>query len=302
MREAKSDASNSMHGMNSFALSDAVFLACMATAILVPRVGPVQDSSLFTGDLSRPFRQCVLLGACASMLRTLAFPDRRFAVNDCTGEHCSRFVSMLQFSWTMIEGLFLAFLRTCMPYLLQRQLATMINVVPGKSLQAWIFGVLAIDMLAVVLTTNVAPQWWALKKTGDVLLGIPIVRTVNMYRRVMKARDETASFVLLDSLISLEYCRVIVGLGAAIEYATDDRDPNKDLSQVWMTMRVSNIYVAYVCLLVHGLVLAVIDEGQLMTRTSSRPPPPASSSAPFTSEVHEVDELETALVSRDRST
>lgn len=290
-----------LQGVHSFVMAEAVFLACMTFAILMPRLGPVRDSSWFAGDLSRPFRKCVFLVTCTSMARAVLLPDRRFAVNDCVDDHCSRVSSMMQFSWTVMEGVLMAFLRMCMPYLLQRQLSAFVNVIPGKSLQAWIFAVIALDLAAIVLATTVMPQFWTLKKLGDALLGIPVIQTVNLYRRVMKAREESASFVLLDILLGLEYCRAVVGLGAAVEYALDDRDPNKDLSQLWMTMRVSNIYMSYVCTLMHGAVLAVIDEGQLMTRCSSSPPP-ASASTPFGDEYRDPEErLDTTLIVRDRS-
>lgn len=255
-------------GIHSFAMSEAMFYGCIAIAILMPKVGV--EASIFSGDLSRPFRQCIFVFAITLTARCLLLPDRRFSQSDCQpGDddgHC-RFLSWVYFSWTVAESILVSFLRLCMPYLLQRQLRSYINIVPGRDLQTWLLGVVAVYVVAIYLSANVAPQYWSIKRAGDGVLAIPVLRSVSLYRKVMKTRDETASFVLLDTVIALEFCYLLSVEGAALGYALDDRGPNNDVNEVWVAFRVASVYVGYVSVLLHGLVLAIIDEGQLMSRT-----------------------------------
>ena len=108
--------------------------------------------------------------------------------------------------------------------------------------------------------------------------------------------------MLLDTVIALEFCYLLSVEGAALGYALDDRDPNNDVNEVWVAFRVASVYVGYVSVLLHGLVLAIIDEGQFMSRTY-RGSSTSSREKPFASaEEHEDDitdvELGTALIPR----
>ena len=153
-----------------FAIAEAWFLICITIALFTPRVDP-RDRSLFSGDLSRPFRQCLLAVTCTVTLRCFAFEDRRFSAGSGSGG-----VGNFYYFWVGMESVLFCFLKLCTPFLLQRYLATKINIVPGKDLQGWLYAILLLDCTAIFLTTNVAPQFWALKKAGDAVVSSPSSR------------------------------------------------------------------------------------------------------------------------------
>jgi len=228
----------------SYAIAEALFLICVTIALFVPRVDG-ETSRWFSGDLSRPYRQCMLLLTCTLTTRCLFLPDRRFG-NDCrldTEAASSVNSCNLYYAWVAMESAVLAFLKLCMPFLLQRHLSSLINIVPGRDLQKWIIAIVSMDGIAIILTANVAPQFWALKRLGDALVFFPIVSTLRLYKRVILSRSTTGSFVLLDALMGTECCRFLLVVGASIGYALDAHDPEHPIAQFWIGLRLSSIFV-----------------------------------------------------------
>ena len=293
-----------------FAIAQAWFLICITIALFTPSVDP-RDRSLFSGDLSRPFRQCLFAVTCTLTLRCFAFEDRRFSAGSGSGG-----VGNFYYFWVGMESVLFCFLKLCTPFLLQRYLATKINIVPGKDLQGWLYAILLLDCTAIFLTTNVAPQFWALKRAGDAVVFFPLIQNLRLYRRIESNRSSGgdlasspfSSFALLDILIGIEYCRFVSVLGATVSYALDSHDPAApQLHEIWIAVRLASIFVGYLAVLLHGLFLVAIDEQQFQLHEYRRRAATAASDPMATNTVEEVEGdrseepyLSVSLVARGR--
>eukprot|EP00934_Nitzschia_sp_Nitz4_P006434 Nitzschia sp. Nitz4//scaffold300_size22576//2934//3833//NITZ4_008542-RA/size22576-processed-gene-0.20-mRNA-1//1//CDS//3329546979//6424//frame0 len=237
----------------SIAIAEALYLIFVAAASLTVEIQRKKPFvSLFGHGISRPFQQLLFSVTLTLTFRSLFLPDQRFATTACTGE-CKE-TATLYYVWVAIESVIISFLMLCMPYLLQKQLATVINIQPGESLQMWIFLVLGMDVFAIVLSSQVSPNFWALKRFGDALLVIPRINTLQLYVK-MTTTDSQPS-LLIGTLTRLEYCLFVAVTGASLLYAFEDhQNPNN-----WfVAIKMASIFLTYTVLFVHGVLLTCLD-------------------------------------------
>lgn len=266
------------------AIAEAMFLVTITVASLAPRPDREDTSWLGTAPaFSGPFRRALFCVTCTLTFRCLFLKDHRFTSSssceqdgndvdtDCihideSGNGSFILHSVwLYYVWVGMESIFLAFLKLCMPYLLQVHLSMVINIQPGENLKAWLYMVIAMDALSLVLTASYSPRFWAIKRLGDALAAIPVIQTVRQYRRILGVREQ--AWTLTDTLLAQEVCRFSLVVGAAIGYAVEGNGGRSQLSNdnwhsrdFWIALRLASTYSGYVSVLLHGMLLNLLDE------------------------------------------
>lgn len=249
--------------------SEALFNIFIAVITIVPR--PASSVDWIGGDLSAPFRKSMLFLSVLNVFRNFSFEDRRFR------ELCSsieslhsvspdgRYWTVLYYVLTSFESFSHTFLMLLMPYLLQKRLSEVINIRPGRNLMPWLQVILLLNVLGIV-TAPYNPNLWAFKRFGDAIGCIPVIKTLQLFRRTNSNSAEHGNHMTIKTLEALEGYSLIITIMAAAAYLYDDNN-----SMVNVAVRVSSIFVSAVRTMFHGHVLNVMDDASHIPpmRTSS---------------------------------
>jgi hypothetical protein len=250
-------------------LAEALFSTCAAIVVIVPRTA--SSSDWIGGDLASPFRRSVLFLSMMNVFRNTCFEDRRFTIISTASTVTSSSEDQVPRSnestiayyvLTSIESFGLCFLMLLMPYLLQCRLIEVINIRPGRNLMLWLRVILALYITATVLAWH-DPNLWAFKRLGDALGCIPVIKTLQLFRRVYGSRG--GSQLTIQTLEVLEMFSFVVTVAAAAEYLFDDHLQSRS-----QAIRVGSLFVSQTRVMFHGLLLNVMDEANHVPT----PPPP----------------------------
>ena len=263
-------------------LSEALFAIGVAVVTLVPR--PASSTDWIGGHLASPFRRSVLIITLMNVFRNTCLVDRRFhdvaVASDSSDESTAKeaFETTVYYVLTGIESLGACFLMLLMPYLLQCRLKDVINIQPGRDLQPWLFLIVILQMIGIVGARR-NPNLWAIKRFGDALGCVPVVKTLGVFRRVFSSqRGDNMTIMTLQTLESYSF---IVSTFAAVGYLFDNHH-----SRLGLAVRVGSIFVSHVRVIFHALLLNVMDDANYITP----PPPPANETFVEEVEIHVVGE------------
>jgi hypothetical protein len=242
--------------LSMIGLSEALFTVGAAIVTIVPRTSSSSSSWGFTGgDLTAPFRKAVLITVVMNVFRNVCFDDRRFRDTATTDEVTSsmdEYATFIYYSLTSIESFCTTFLLLLMPYLLQCQLSEVINIRPGQDLMPWLSGILFLNV-AGIFGALYRPNLWAIKRLGDALGPVPVIKTLQLFRRVNATRG--GNTITIKTVETLECYSLFITLAAAAGYLLHDHDYS-----LGVAVRVSSIFVSWTRVIFHGLLLNVMDE------------------------------------------
>lgn len=260
------------------ALAESFFVFGYVATCVATRPDP-KDRSFFGGDLSRPFRQTMVLVSILNITRNLFLTDRRFL--DCnTGtmnDPACRDVTMTWLYYISVgsESFVMSFLKLLTPFLLQRKMREYINIRPGEGLLVWLYATLLLDLSGIVLSSNVSQNYWALKRLGDCLCGIPAIQIITQYRRIMSRSPEgqnSGNMCFLQTVLYMEYWAVGMIFMASVGYWSDQHHLDSATldtqiwDNMWRAIRISSIFVSHVKAFMHALMLTMIDETEFLLK------------------------------------
>ena len=242
------------------AIAECTFVLAVTAAAVVPRP-KLNDKSFFGGDLSRPFRQLLCALACMNISRSMFMKDHRFEPAETDGAENFRWS---YYTLTALESFSLSFLCLLMPYLLQCRLRELINIRPGRDLLMWLYAILCCDIAGIALSILVNPRFWAIKRVGDALSCIPVLKTINLYDTVMSRNRILDSQVTLQTLRVIESCNLVATLLAAAGYWFEETSGTNALlfENISVGLRLSGIFINWTRALCHAWMLNMVDESQ----------------------------------------
>lgn len=282
------------------AMAESFFVVGYVATILLSRPDP-NDKSFFGGDLSRPFRKTLCLVSCFNVFRNLFLEDLRFL--NCTDhsddtEACHS-VSTTWLYYTMVgfESFVTSFLNLLMPYLLRRKLSEYINIRPGQGLLMWVYTILVLDLAGVILSAQISPNMWAIKRLGDALTSIPAIHTINLYRRITthpaNAAENRHGQTFIQTVLGVEYWSLGITFVASAGYYMDNHEDKGN--DWWRAFRVSAIFLTHLKIFMHGIMLNMIDEAQFLLANPPEAPNDVTGRDQTSPSVSEV-ELSASLV------
>ena len=255
--------------------SEALFVAGAIIITIVPR--PASSVGWIGGKLAAPFRKSLLIVAAMNVFRNLTFEDRRFREACPTPESSSSVIvdtgpdlwTVLYYVLDSIESFCLCFLMLLMPYLLQKRLSEVTNnIIPGRNLMAWLQAILLLNVLGT-MTAPYNPNLWAFKRFGDAIGCIPVIKTLQLFRRNNSNTTEQGNHMMIKSLEALEVYSLVITTMAAAAYFFDDRR-----SIVSVAIRLGSNFISWTRAMFHGHLLNVMDDSSYIppiTRPSLMP-------------------------------
>ena len=228
-------------------LSEAFFAVGACVIVVTPRTAATFN--WVGGDLSNPFRICVLISTALNIFRNVFFEDRRFPETMVAATESG---TIVYYVLTSIESFGHTVLMLLMPYLLQCRLSDVINIKPGQDLVPWLKAILFLHVVGV-LSARFNPNMWAIKRFGDALGCVPVIKTLRTFRRVYSSRG--GNNIIIKSLEALEFYSLAITIAAAVGYFFDSRR-----STVGQAVRVASIFVSETRVIFHGLLLNITDE------------------------------------------
>ena len=167
-----------------------------------------------------------------------------------------------------------------MPYVLRTFLADRVNFpgrnTPGRGLVRWMYLICAVSVVGValrVVTDQV--DFWVLKKCGDALTFVPVLRTLRLYDRVstVEAACPGRGPILSQILLVIEcYCLVVHSSDIALRVlkiaGVVDWTQHVFYHSMYST---SNHYAVCTRLLGHSILLNVIDESSTCCPRTTQP-------------------------------
>lgn len=294
--------------IGSAAVAESLFVIGVALATIVPRPKTVLVS-FFGGELSRPFRQLMFALVCMNSFRSFFMTDERFrdhrAQTDSSGR--TSWATWIYYVMTTTESLGINFLCLLLAYLLQCRLRVLIYIEPGRDLQPWLYAILVFGLLGTIGSIAISPEYWALKRFGDALSCIPVLKTIALYDKVMTRNHILDSQITIQTLRVMEMVNLVATLLAAAGYwfgggqssNLTALDSMTLLRNVSIGFRQFGIFANWTRAFCHGLMLNIVDEAQ------QRPPvvataPTDTDFQPTTAPFNEVESnsLEISLISR----
>ena len=231
---------------------------------VVPRQHIDRTKCSVGGDLSRPFRRLLLFLVALNFIRMVLkdsnIPLEFRIVADVLG--------ILQHFGTS----FLCFLT---PYILQKFLVPFVNIGgrPGANLMTPLYITTILNVLSVVLVRKVHPNWWSLRKLGNVVSSPPVLDTLKVFNTVTTrgGHHSGRGSILSQSLAIVEYWFLTTQFLCAIGFALDRRleDPSQEtqLDLVLSAFREISFVSEWTRILGHSLFINQLDELFLSTPT-----------------------------------
>ncbi|KAL7574437.1 hypothetical protein ACA910_015810 [Epithemia clementina (nom. ined.)] len=180
--------------MGGFEKEESIISLCLALSVILPRPDP-HDTSWWGGvDFSQPFRRgvgCLTITLFVRAYVLALFSCDNYNQQDHWGkcdENDSWFVRYrVYYLWACLENILRNFLRMLVPYLLQRQLATVIiQVIPGANLTKCLYFIVAMNVVALLFTSGGKQDdrmFWGILVFQDVIVGLILIRTFRHYNR-----------------------------------------------------------------------------------------------------------------------
>ena len=242
------------------AIAECAFVVAVTLAAIVPRP-KLNDKSFFGGKLSRPFRQLLFVIACMHIYRSLLMKDNRFHAAENGGTEIMQWAYYIMMG---VESFSMSFLCLLMPYLLQCRLRELINIRPGRDLLVWLYIILCCDIAGIVFSIWVNPKFWAIKKFGDALTCVPVLKTIFLYDTVMSRNRILDSQVTLQTLRVMESINLVAIFMAGAGYWFEDASGTVGTltKDVCGGFRLSGFFILWARVLCHAWMLNMVDESQ----------------------------------------
>ena len=236
-----------------------IIVAVIAVAPRMPFDPPCPWS--IGGNLSNPFRKCVLLLVFQYFLR-----------------HVLHFSFFFQRVSSALEGILRSFMGLLTPYLLRGYLKNCINIPSGAGhgLQVWVLANACLSFLSVALLFYTGDKrLWIFKKTADLISIIPVLRTLQWYNAVTtgQARYPGRGPLLSQVLALCEYCAAgfhlvdiiskLASFASLIDLSGSTKHP------ILKAFYAGSHYMEYLRVLCHSIFLNYIDEMQSFQATAS---------------------------------
>ncbi len=251
--------------------SEALFVAGIVIITILPR--PASSVDWIGGDLAAPFRKSLVIVAVMNIFRNLTFEDRRFREVCPTPESSSSMITdtglwtVVYYVLTGVESFSLCFLKLLMPYLLQKRLAEVINIIPGRNLMTWLQAILLLNVIGI-MTAPYNPNLWAFKRFGDAIGCIPVIQTLQLFRRINSNSAEHGNHMTIKTMEALEGYSFIITTMAAAAYLFDDHH-----STVNVAIRFGSIFISWVRAMFHGHLLNIMDDASHVPPATTPSPP-----------------------------
>jgi hypothetical protein len=97
----------------------------------------------------------------------------------------------------VVEVIGLTFLCFLTPYVLQRGLASYFRITPGQDLKLPLYPATLLSFLGVFLSRMVHPNFWALKKIANMVLGPRMIQTLRSYNSFTTRESHGRGFISL---------------------------------------------------------------------------------------------------------
>ncbi|KAL7574043.1 hypothetical protein ACA910_015621 [Epithemia clementina (nom. ined.)] len=280
-------------GREGFLVEEAILSVCFTVSVLLPRPDPT-DASFFGGvNFSRPFRQGVFGLTLALVLRATLLPDIT-TISSSSSSSSSR-LSFVYYSWACGENILRNFLRLLVPYLLQRQLASIRHgiLIPGENLQRCFYFIIFMNVLALVCSGQSGEQdriyFWGILIFQDAMVSIILIRTFGQYNRaVLTARNNNNNnrqeqqeyytpSMLLRTIVVLEWAQLILSvseewgfglIGRLVQYVTTNGSDSSNNKNPWSRVILPRILMQHVLILMHANLMNSIDEQEYYRATT----------------------------------
>jgi hypothetical protein len=153
------------------------------------------------------------------------------------------------------ESFGLGFLMLLTPYFLQCHLSSLIKIKAGRNLVPWLYLILLLDVSGAIGFSLFDKKYYALKRLGDAIISIPIIRTLALYQNVMSVRD--ARVVTIQTLQTVEGYSFFLTLLASCGYWFAD---HAILGKLSHAIRLTSIFMTWTRAMFHAFLLNLMDE------------------------------------------
>ena len=268
IQESNTIAKMMLTQIKATSLAENLFVVGVCIGTLVPRLSG--DKSCWTlsvgGNLSYYFRLLLLVLTLMNVFRAFAFSDDGFASDKHTPV-----ADTIYFVMNASEAFGKTFLCLLTPYLIKETVKGTIN--PGR-LMPWLCIVLFLQILGMSLTLVYhLPQYWCIKRFGDILSGIPVLTAIAEYNQVhMKAEadgQKPRGTMVFQTIVTVEYLNMIATAFALVGYYMATSSLGSALyseidhtQAISVALRTIGIYANWVRVFCHGMLLNTIDESQ----------------------------------------
>lgn len=238
-------------------LAGQIFMVGVAAVAVLPRVpsDTLSSSSRVGGRLSHPFRRALVWLVVIGFIRNVSC-HLWLAMSHMTKgtEATAGSSSLLTIADAILGTLQVAgqnFLCLTTAYLLQCQLATVINIEggrPGKSLMPYLTAIFVLTVLGSLLSAFVHSYWFFLVNMAEALSCRPVIQTLQTYARLSTATASTTTTtntrqqegpILVQALLVVEYwfftTSVLSCLAEFIAIGTTDQNHETDEVEITNT-------------------------------------------------------------------
>jgi len=229
----------------------------VVAASVIPRQ-PSDNGGVWSigGRLSHNFRKLLLAIVAVNFCRLFLSDDLQ---KSGTYQLGSDLLGVVE-----ITGLtFLCFLT---PYVLEVGLSHYNKGIrPGEDLKLPLFLAAFLSLLGVVLSRDVHPNFWALKKLANATTGPPVIKILKSYNKFTTAKSHGRGFVFSQTMLVIEYWQVIVQLCCAAAYALNHNNAiGSEEETVWDRTLQAARSIAFAAdwtrVLMHAIFLNQLDE------------------------------------------
>mmetsp|Transcript_26696 Transcript_26696/g.57440 ORF Transcript_26696/g.57440 Transcript_26696/m.57440 type:complete len:289 (-) Transcript_26696:46-912(-) len=185
-------------------ISQQLFILGVTAVAILPRLPSDKTRwSIGSGNVGYPFRRLLLVLAGLNLLHFVLSSSKFIFI-----------ASVLKVS-SIIAHNFLCLLT---PYLLQKWLASCINIQPGRDLTRWLWAVSLFGVAGVYLSSAFHPRFFALEELAHAMSCIPVISTLKTYNRVTTPGHGRGT-VMSQTVLLVEYWHIVSQITCAIGYA-----------------------------------------------------------------------------------
>lgn len=244
-------------------ISEQLFILGVTTVAVLPRLPSDRTRcSIGGGNVGHPFRRLLLVLAGLNLLHCL------LTVQDDESSQWIFIADILNASSIIVHN----FLCLLTPYLLQKWLANIINIRPGRDLTRWLWAVSIFGIAGVYLSRAVHPRFLALGEIAHAMSCIPVISTLKTYNRVTTPAHGRGT-VMAQTVLLMEYWHIVSQIACAIGYVfgddllvaemSGDAASHKDLNQIAALLRAlreGDFMTDWSRVLVHAIFMNQLDE------------------------------------------
>jgi hypothetical protein len=270
-----------------------LFVIGAISAGIIPRYKWDKHDCIGGGTLSYRFRLACFVLAVENVIRNVFMTDKKSNPDVNINDSNEVLLAFIYWFLKVFEAFGIGFLMMLSPYFLQCHLATMVRIKPGHNLVPWLYWIMLFQVMGVI-GSLFHPKYYAIKKVGDALSCIPILRTLAIYQHVLSGQDSRV--ITIQTVQMVERCSLFLLILSSIGYSLVDREV---FPTFFHAVQVTAGYMVWTRVSFHALLLNLMDEA--MNLKQQEMTPSTNSSDPDNSEstfVEEINQHETQLVGR----